>query len=57
MAKELTKIELDKQDIAMLVAEKYNLDKNSLIITVSHYNGDQREPEYTNIIVTGKKNN
>jgi hypothetical protein len=56
MAKESVKIELDQKDIKQLVAEKYNLDVNSASISVSHWNGDAREPEYTLIVVTGQKN-
>ena len=56
MAKEYIKIELTESDIKQMVAEKYNLDINRTSISVSHYNGDAREPEYTSIIVTGQKN-
>lgn len=56
MAKESVKIELDQRDIKQLVAEKYNLDVSSARISVSHWNGDAREPEHTAIVVTGLKN-
>ena len=56
MAKESVKIELNQKDIKQLVAEKYNLDINSASISVSHWKGDAREPEYTSIVVTGQKN-
>ena len=53
--KESVKIELNQNDIKKMVAEKYNLDINITTISVSHYSGDSREPEYTSIIVTGQK--
>jgi hypothetical protein len=55
MAKEYIKIELTKEDIKKMVAEKYNLDINRTTVSVSHYAGDAREPEYTSIIVTGQR--
>ena len=55
MAKEYIKIELTEQDIKKMVAEKYNLDINRTTISVSHYNGDAREPAYTSIVVTGQR--
>jgi len=56
MIKETTKITLTEKDIKILVAEKFNLDIDNTTVSVSHYQGDQREPSYTNIIVEGVKN-
>lgn len=55
MVKVSVKIELNQEDIKKLVAEKYNIDENSATITISHFNGDAREPEYTSIAVTGQE--
>jgi hypothetical protein len=55
MAEELVKIKLNQQDIKDLVIDKYNLESIGVSISVSHWNGDGREPEYTSIVVTGKK--
>lgn len=55
MAKEYIKIELTEQDIKKMIAEKYNLDINRTTISVSHYNGDAREPAYALIVVTGQR--
>ena len=55
MAKESVRIELDEKDIKELVAEKWGLDPRTCTINISHYNGDQREPAYTNITVSGEK--
>ncbi len=56
MAKESVQIELDQNDIKKMVAEKYNLDIKRTSISISHYNGDAKEPEYTSIKVTGQRN-
>ena len=55
MAKEYIKIELTEDDIRRMVAEKYKLDINKTTISVSHYAGDAREPQYTSIVVTGQR--
>jgi hypothetical protein len=55
MAKEYVTIELNQEDIKSIIVEKYNLDINRTTISVSHYVGDGREPEYTNIVVKGQK--
>jgi hypothetical protein len=55
MAKESVRIELNEKDIKELVAQKWGLDLSSCTISVSHWKGDAREPEYTNIVVTGQK--
>lgn len=55
MAKQTTKITLTQKDILGLVAEKYNLKLDGARISVSHYNGDAREPAYTSIVVTGQR--
>lgn len=57
MIKETTKIELTEKDIKILIAEKFNLDVNRTTVRINHYEGDVREPGYTNIIVEGAKNN
>ncbi|MCG8786398.1 hypothetical protein G1K52_11575 [Tenacibaculum finnmarkense] len=56
MPKESVVIELTQRDIKKMVAEKYNLDINRTTINVSHWEGNQREPEHTSIIVKGQKN-
>jgi len=55
MAKQTTKITLSKKDILGLVAEKYDLKLEGATINVSHYKGDQREPEYTEITIEAEK--
>ena len=55
MAKEYIRIELTEDDIRRMVAEKYKLDINKTTISVSHYAGDIREPQYTSIVVTGQR--
>lgn len=55
MAKQTTKITLTQKDILGLVAEKYNLKLDGAKIHVSHYEGCQREPEYTEIIIEAEK--
>lgn len=55
MAIESLKIELNETDIKKLVSEKYNLNVNSVSISISHFKGDARELEYTSIVVTGQK--
>jgi hypothetical protein len=55
MAKEYIKIELTKDDIMKMVAEKYKLDVNRTTIDISHYNGDNRDPAYTYIVVIGQR--
>jgi alpha-L-fucosidase len=56
MAKILTQIILNEKDIKDLVAERYGLDGTTTTISISHSEGDAREPSYTSITVTGKKN-
>ncbi len=53
--KELVQIELNQKDIKALVAEKFNLHEATSTISVSHWQGDSREPEYTSIVVKGRK--
>jgi hypothetical protein len=50
-----TKIELDEKDLKELIAEKFNLNKETTTISINKYNGDGREASYTNIIVEGEK--
>lgn len=53
MATIKTKVELNEKDLKQVLAEKYNLREDSVSISINHYKGDQREPEYTSIIVEG----
>jgi hypothetical protein len=53
MAKTYIRIELTEKDIKEMVAEKYNLDVEKTTISISHFEGDMREPSYTSIVVTG----
>jgi hypothetical protein len=56
MAKESIIIELDEKDIKDIVAEKWGLDPKTCTINISHWKGDNREPQYTSITVKGQKN-
>lgn len=55
MAREFVKIELNQKDIGDMVAQKWGLDSKSLTISITHYDGDMREPSYTSVVVVGKK--
>lgn len=55
MAKESIVIEMDEKDVKELVAEKWGLDPKTCTISISHYKGDNREPQYTSITVKGQK--
>ena len=46
-----------KNDVKELVAEKWGLDAKTCTISISHYKGDNREPQYTSITVKGQKPN
>ena len=52
---EKVKIELNEKDLLELVAERFNLNADTAKITIHHYKGDAREPEYTNVVVEGVK--
>lgn len=54
--KELTKLVFTEKDLKELIAEKFNLNLSTIILNVNHYDGDQRGPSYTTIIVEGEKN-
>ena len=57
MAKESIVIEMNENDVKELVAEKWGLDPKTCTISISHYKGDNREPQYTSITVKGEKPN
>lgn len=51
MLKEITKIELNAEGIAKLVAEKYNVPTTAVKYHYNYYKGDAREPEYLSFVV------
>lgn len=53
MAKITTKIVLNEKDLKEIVAREYNLELSQTTIRIDKFNGDQREPSYTNIIIEG----
>ena len=55
MAKIITKIELNENDLLLLIAEKYNIKLEGARISVYKYDGGAREPSYTTITVEGEK--
>ena len=62
MPKETIKIKFSEEDLKELIAEKYGLKLETAQIYVSYYagdqsyyTGDQREPDYTSIIVEGER--
>ena len=55
MAKIITKIELNENDLLLLIAEKYNIKLEGAKISVYKYDGGAREPSYTTITVEGEK--
>ena len=57
MPREKVKIEFSEKDIKELIAEKYNLNLDSMYLHISHWKGDAREPAYTSIIAEGEKKN
>ena len=57
MPKEKIQIEFNENDLKELIAEKYNLNKIGMSLSVTHFAGDQRDPEYTSIKVTAEKLN
>lgn len=53
MAKITTKISLTEKDLNEILAENYNLDPKTSVLNIYKYNGDSREPSYTNITIEG----
>ncbi len=52
---EKTLIELDEKQLLLVLAEAYNLTPLTTKISISHSEGDQREPGYTKVTITGEK--
>lgn len=52
---EKVKLVFNEKDLKQLISEKYNLKFESVSMSVSHFKGDAREPEYTSIVVEGVK--
>ena len=55
MAKQTIKIELSDKDLKEIIAREYNLKLEKIILRVIHFEGDQREPEYTSIVVESER--
>lgn len=55
MVIEKTKLEFSEKDLLLLIADHYGLDPKKSLIRINSYDGDQREPSYTSIIVEGEK--
>jgi len=54
--KVLKKIVLNEKDVKEMLCDAHNLDMDSATMRVSHFEGDQREPSYTEITIEGKEN-
>ncbi len=55
MAKEIIKIEISENELKEILAKEFNLKLNNLKLKVHHYEGNQREPEYTKIIIESER--
>lgn len=51
MAELKTVVKLNDKDLKALICEKYNLDPAKATIRVRKLEGNQREPEYTEVTV------
>lgn len=54
--KEKVLIELDKDQLKYIICKHFGIIEPSASISISYYAGDQREPEYYNVVVKGDKN-
>jgi len=49
-----TKITITEKDLKQILVKQFGLDENTTTVVIHKYDGDQREPSYTNIVVEGK---
>ncbi len=56
MAKETIKIEISQNELKEILANVFNLKLNNLKLKVHHYEANQREPEYTKIVIESDRN-
>lgn len=52
---EKVKLEFSEKDLKDLITEKYELKPESVVLRISHYEGDSRDPSYTTVTVEGQK--
>lgn len=55
MAKQTIKIELNNNDLKEIIAKEFNLKLDKMVLRVHHYPANQREPEFTNIVVESER--
>ena len=55
MSKQTIKIELSDKELKEIIAKEFNLKLDKMILRVTHYEGNQREPEYTSIVVESER--
>ncbi len=49
-----TKIILTEKDLKCIISKQFDLEESTVTIIINKYEGDQREPSYTNIVIEGK---
>jgi hypothetical protein len=52
-----TQIKLTEKDLAIILCDHFGIKHPGANVSIYKYEGDQRDPSYTEVIITGEKTN
>ncbi len=55
--KQEIRIELNEKDLKEVLSEHFKLDSSKATISISKFEGNQREPSYSKVTITAPRNN